>query len=97
MHLSPSSRFKTKSTVSQLESVALVGFPDVEASVASAKAFASGVQLTKKLVNAPPNVCTPTYLAMTAAGKKMLSLYRCTKPGILYSRSNLSFHHATLE
>ena len=39
---------------------------DVTADVSAGKARAVGVQLTKELVAAPPNVVTPTALAETA-------------------------------
>ena len=39
---------------------------DVEKAIALAVALANGVELTKRLGNLPPNICTPTYLADTA-------------------------------
>jgi len=59
-------RFKSKSKASQLRSLAVLGLEGVEEGAASARAYANGVMLTKQLVNAPPNVATPTHLAMAA-------------------------------
>ena len=48
-------RFKSKAQASKLETLELVGFPEVEAyiadAVAAAKAYAGGVALTKQLVS----------------------------------------------
>ena len=38
----------------------------VEGGAATGRAIAAGVNLTRDLVNLPPNICTPTYLAETA-------------------------------
>ena len=66
-----SHRFKSKSTPpSPLESTQLLFVPDTEAaraSVAHGVAMATGALLTRYLVESPPNVCTPTYLAEAAA------------------------------
>ncbi len=40
--------------------------PAIAASIAMATALANGCELTKRLGNLPPNICTPTYLADTA-------------------------------
>ncbi|KAI3433435.1 hypothetical protein D9Q98_003250 [Chlorella vulgaris] len=65
-----STRFKSKSKDSSVESVALM-LGGNEAAAASAvqhgQALALGALLTRYLVEAPPNVCTPSYLADTAA------------------------------
>ena len=39
---------------------------DVDAAIAAGVALANGCDLTKRLGNLPPNICTPTYLADTA-------------------------------
>ncbi len=56
-------RFKSKPEAKTLETVALL---DVTADVSEGKARASGVQLTKELVAAPPNVVTPSGMAAVA-------------------------------
>jgi leucyl aminopeptidase len=56
-------RFKSKPQAKTLKTVSLL---DVTADVSAGKARAVGVQLTKELVAAPPNVVTPTALAETA-------------------------------
>jgi|TARA_B110000008_G_scaffold111918_1_gene114860 leucyl aminopeptidase len=56
-------RFKSKPQAKTLESVSLL---DVSADVSEGKARAVGVQLTKDLVAAPPNVVTPTAMAEVA-------------------------------
>lgn len=69
-----STRFKTKPTPSLLENVDLLfmGNPNSASSIAHGVALARGALLTRFLVEAPPNVCTPTHLAeaaeMIAAG-----------------------------
>ncbi len=40
--------------------------PAVQQGAQIAEAIAAGVALTRDLVNLPPNICTPTYLAQTA-------------------------------
>ncbi len=40
--------------------------PSARRGVDTARAIVSGVALTRDLVNLPPNICTPTYLAQTA-------------------------------
>ena len=40
--------------------------PAVQRGLVTAQAIASGVTLTRDLVNTPPNVCTPAYMAETA-------------------------------
>jgi leucyl aminopeptidase len=67
-----STRFKNKPTPSTLEAVELLfaGAADNAAantSVAHGVAMARGALLTRYLVEAPPNVCTPTHLADAAA------------------------------
>ncbi|KAH7617985.1 putative Leucine aminopeptidase 1 [Nannochloris sp. 'desiccata'] len=64
-----STRFKNKPTPSTLEAVELL-FPSgagADASIAHGVAMAKGALLTRYLVEAPPNVCTPTHLADAAA------------------------------
>lgn len=56
-------RFKSKPQAKTLESVKLM---DVTADVSEGKARAVGVQVTKELVAAPPNVVTPTSMAQVA-------------------------------
>lgn len=68
-----STRFKNKPTPSTLEAVELLlpsaGANDnaVSTSVTHGVAMARGALLTRYLVEAPPNVCTPTHLADAAA------------------------------
>jgi leucyl aminopeptidase len=65
-----STRFKSKPNTSPLASVQLLfagGAPAVAAAVARGAAMARGALLTRYLVEAPANVCTPTYLAAAAA------------------------------
>jgi len=59
-----STRFKNKPKPSPLEAVQILGS---SASVEEAKAMAAGTMLTRYLVEAPPNVATPTHLAEAAA------------------------------
>ncbi|CAG9467562.1 unnamed protein product [Pedinophyceae sp. YPF-701] len=63
-----STRFKAKPTLSKLESLAVcVGkSAEADAAVANSTAFAKGCTMAKFLVEAPPNVCTPTYLSHCA-------------------------------
>jgi len=56
-------RFKSKPQTKTLEMVSLL---NCTADVSAGKARAVGAQLTKELVNAPPNVVTPTALANVA-------------------------------
>ena len=56
-------RFKSKPQAKTLTSVSLL---DVTADVSAGKARAQGVQITKELVAAPPNVVTPTAMAEVA-------------------------------
>ena len=56
-------RFKSKPEAKTLETVTLL---DVTADVSEGKARAAGVQLTKELVAAPPNVVTPSGMAAVA-------------------------------
>lgn len=62
-------RFKAEPKISPLEEVSLA-FPcseeDLRATVSKAEAVARGVILTRFLVEAPPNICTPQHLADTA-------------------------------
>jgi leucyl aminopeptidase len=70
-----STRFKSKPKPgSKLSSVEVLA-PGVAADAALAKAVsvAKGVALTKYLVEAPPNVCTPSHLAAAAAHIASLS------------------------
>lgn len=62
-------RFKSEPSKTTLAEVKIVSQPgvDVTAEISAGKAAASGIVLTKQLVAAPPNVCTPTALAETAA------------------------------
>ena len=67
-----STRFKTKPTPSPLKSAALLlrGGGDAQAAsaaVARGAALARGALLTRFLVEAPPNVATPSHLAAAAA------------------------------
>ena len=66
-----STRFKSKPTPSPLESVELLFLGSSNAaateSLQRGVAMARGAMLTRYLVEAPPNVCTPTYLAEAAA------------------------------
>jgi leucyl aminopeptidase len=65
-----STRFKAKPGLSPLAGVELLfaaGAPGAAAAVARGEALARGALLTRFLVEAPPNVCTPTYLAEAAA------------------------------
>lgn len=64
-----STRFKTKPAKPTLEKVELLfaGGADAAAAVARGSALAKGAIFTRYLVEAPPNVCTPTYLAEAAA------------------------------
>jgi len=59
-------RFKSKPNLSKLESVTLQASGDTAAAIAAATAHATGTFMTRYLVEAPPNVCTPTHLAETA-------------------------------
>ena len=54
-------RFKSKPTLSPLESVELLvgDGADVAAATERGVALAHGAMLTRYLVEAPPNVCTP--------------------------------------
>jgi leucyl aminopeptidase len=61
-----STRFKNKPTPSTLEAVELL-FASNSDAVAHGVAMARGALLTRYLVEAPPNVCTPTHLADAAA------------------------------
>ncbi len=61
-----STRFKNSPTPSTLESVELLFSGNGDA-VAHGVAMARGALLTRYLVEAPPNVCTPTHLADAAA------------------------------
>lgn len=45
----------------------LFGGEAAEAAIARGRALAHGALLTRYLVESPPNVCTPPYLADTAA------------------------------
>ena len=64
-------RFKSKPKAATLKQVHLLAplaaAPAAAAAAQHAAAMAAGVQLTKQLVNAPPNVATPTALAEAAA------------------------------
>ncbi|MEW5303430.1 MAG: hypothetical protein WDW36_006123 [Sanguina aurantia] len=67
-----STRFKSKApaTASKVQAVhVLTAMPPEHASaaIAEAQGIASGTSLTRYLVEAPPNVCTPTHLAEAAA------------------------------
>lgn len=61
-------RFLKAPKPSKLESVALLGHEGAatDAAVARGTALARGNLYTRYLVEAPPNVCTPTYLANSA-------------------------------
>lgn len=61
-------RFKSKKspTASRLEALHLLGVNGVDAGVAKGRAIAAGALVTRYLVEAPPNVCTPSHLAATA-------------------------------
>lgn len=61
-------RFKTKPNLSTVESVELLfGGDAAAAAIERGQALALGALLTRYLVEAPPNVCTPTHLAEAAA------------------------------
>lgn len=61
------SRFKSSETGPKLESAELLfGGKDGAAAVQRAQAFVAGATLTRYLVEAPPNVCTPAHLAQAA-------------------------------
>lgn len=60
-------RFKSKGKGSTLKSLAIVKMGPVKPAVAKASAMTQGQVLTKQLVSAPPNTCTPSFLAATAA------------------------------
>lgn len=62
-------RFKSEPAAKTLAAVTIITQPGVDVSdeITAGKAAASGVVLTKQLVAAPPNVCTPTALAEIAA------------------------------
>lgn len=68
-----SSRFKSKPKPGKLGSVALLGLGQQgggagsEGALAAGAALAAGSFLTRFLVEAPPNVCTPSHLAAAAA------------------------------
>ncbi|KAL4431101.1 hypothetical protein ABPG75_006357 [Micractinium tetrahymenae] len=63
-----STRFKTKPNLSSLETVDLLfGGAAAAAAIERGRALALGALLTRYLVEAPPNVCTPTHLAEAAA------------------------------
>lgn len=68
-------RFKSKQNPATLESVDVLfasGTSAVDA-IAHGVAMARGALLTRCLVEAPPNVCTPTYLAEAAAAIAAMS------------------------
>ncbi|KAL4421979.1 hypothetical protein ABPG77_011002 [Micractinium sp. CCAP 211/92] len=63
-----STRFKTKPNLSSLETVDLLfGGDAAAAAIERGRALALGALLARYLVEAPPNVCTPTHLAEAAA------------------------------
>lgn len=64
------SRFKSEVKPPTLASVAIMGLPseEAEAEIGRAVRLAAGVILTKQLVNAPPNVLTPSAMAEVAEG-----------------------------
>lgn len=64
-----STRFKSKNKPSKLKDVHLLGAGDANAAdaVKTGAAVAAGNFLTRYLVEAPPNVCTPQHLAAAAA------------------------------
>jgi leucyl aminopeptidase len=62
-------RFKSKGKASVLQTLEIIDMGNVEPAVAKAVAMTMGQVLTKQLVSAPPNTCTPTFLAETAAGE----------------------------
>lgn len=60
-------RFKAKPCLSTLESLALLGFQaGAQKGIKKAEAVAKGAMLTRYLVEAPANVCTPAHLADAA-------------------------------
>ena len=59
-------RFKSKpspATVSHVDVACGASQEDCASSLRAAEATAEGVRAAKRLVNSPPNVCTPTHLA----------------------------------
>jgi leucyl aminopeptidase len=62
-----SSRFKNEGKPPPLATVTLLGVPPtVEAAIKRVTALARGTLYARYLVEAPPNVCSPTYLAGAA-------------------------------
>ena len=91
-----STRFKSKPNASKLSSVTIYTATglgsDADAAIHKAQSFAMGTFVTRYLVEAPPNVCTPTHLAKTAkyiadqsggtATLKVLEKEDCVKLGM---------------
>ncbi len=57
------SSIKNQTEIGTLELLAV----GVETGIAEGRAFAAGANLARDLVNLPPNICTPTYLAERAS------------------------------
>ena len=61
--------FKSKKPLNKLKSLTLVGWEDLDPLIIRQEGLIQGINFAKDLANAPPNICTPPYLA--AQGKAL--------------------------